>query len=305
MAKTKRLPRRANTIGKKLLGIVLATASQLRSGTDLSADQAKRGMQDLMERNFVRSVAFGCLLPKVSHFFMTPEGLDYFGASVEQRSWHSPAAIGNLLIYDLLKVETVNDIATLCVPDGWEIVGTQWQKPRQPMAAVAAYRHPDHDSLAYRVFCFTSPMDNQWELCARFQELPESLAEQALSPTDDFYPAELCIVDTDEWSAARALTVADALLFGWISSGQIKAWYYDGDGWRVSDGLSAITGSTPAELVPFADPVKATTNPLRPVASGRKLGGLYFDRILSPNPPMDTGGRREDSGRGVSELQGR
>ena len=28
-------------------------------------------------------------------------------------------------------------------------------------------------------------------------------------------------------------------------------------------------------------------------------------RVLSPNPPKDTDGRREDSGRGVRELQGR
>ena len=31
--------------------------------------------------------------------------------------------------------------------------------------------------------------------------------------------------------------------------------------------------------------------------------GLRF--LLSPNPPMDTDGRRENSGRGVRELQGR
>ena len=31
----------------------------------------------------------------------------------------------------------------------------------------------------------------------------------------------------------------------------------------------------------------------------------YLDSRLIPNPPMDTDGRREDSGRGVRELQGR
>ena len=35
---------------------------------------------------------------------------------------------------------------------------------------------------------------------------------------------------------------------------------------------------------------------------GGKL--LYFD-VLSPNPPKDTDGRREESGRGVRELQGK
>ena len=282
MSKGKQLPKRAETMGRKLLGMVMATTSQLRSGTDLSAAQAKRGMQDLRERNFVRSVAFGCLLPKVDHHFLTTEGLDFFEASDEQRSWHSLDAVGNLLIYDLLKVEAVNDIATLCVTDGWKLEGVQWFEGQEPaMDAVAAYRHPDHDSPAYRVFCCTSPMNNEWERCRQLEQLPESLRAQAVHPTKSFYPADLCIVEADEWGAARSLSVAVDLLYGWISFSQITAWYYDGDGWRVSDGPSTITGSTPMDLAPFEDLVEATTNSLRPVASGRKLGPRYFDRILN------------------------
>ena len=30
-----------------------------------------------------------------------------------------------------------------------------------------------------------------------------------------------------------------------------------------------------------------------------------MEELISPNPPMDMDGRREDSGRGVRELQGR
>ena len=276
MPKAKGLPRRAETMGEKALGMVLATAAQLRSGTGLTEDQAKRGMQDLRERGFVRSEAFGCLLPKASHFFLTPEGLDYFGASEEQRSWHGLDAIGNLLIYDILRVEAVNEIATLCIPGGWELAGVQWFEGQQPMAAAAAYRHPGHSSLAYRVFCLPSLMDNQWELCLRFEELRESLQAQAVDPKKNFRPAELCIVAADQWGAARSVTLASALLFGWLYPGDIKAWYYGGGGWRVSDGASAITGSTPAEI----DPFDAPTGSLRATASVRKLGPRRFGHIL-------------------------
>ena len=283
MAKLKPLPKRAEIMGEKLGGMVLATTRQLRSGTDLSEDQAKRAMQDLREREFVSSVSFGCLLPKVDHFVLTPEGLKYFGVSEEQGSWHTVNAVGALLINDPLKVEAVNEIATLCVSDGWKLEGVQWlkgQKPAPAMDAVAVYRHPDHDSPTYRVFCLPSLMNNQWELYAMLQQLPESLRAQALDPTWGGSPWELCIVEADEWGAARSLTMAETLLFGWISSGRIKAWYYDGEGWRVSDGLSAITGSTPTALIPFANPVEGTTTSLRPVANERSIGGRYFDRIF-------------------------
>ena len=39
----------------------------------------------------------------------------------------------------------------------------------------------------------------------------------------------------------------------------------------------------------------------RPPPDGGNKAGL----LLSPNPPVDTDGRREDSGRGVRELQAR
>ena len=43
-----------------------------------------------------------------------------------------------------------------------------------------------------------------------------------------------------------------------------------------------------------------------PVMIGGPLATYNWDAVLSPNPPKDTDGRREDSGRGwVRELQGR
>ena len=40
-------------------------------------------------------------------------------------------------------------------------------------------------------------------------------------------------------------------------------------------------------------------------AVGNVSGMAYVGLLLNPNPPMDTDGRREDSGRGVRELQAR
>ena len=295
MAHTKSLPTRAEVTGRKLVRRVLATAKQLVD-EGLSEDQVKRGLTDLMERSFIRKVTFGCLLTSSDHYFLTSEGLDYLGASDEERSWHSLDAVGSLLIYNIVQVEAVNDLSTLDVADGWKLEGIQWYVGSElAMDAVAAYRHPDYDSPAYRVFLVLSPMDNQWELCARLEQLRESLQEQALAPAQTFYPADVCIVAADEWGAARSLVMADAvlsggMLFGGISSSQLKAWYYsnewrvsDGrrvfDGWRVSDGLSAITGSKPYDLASFAEIIDVCTNPLRPVANDRSLGGQYFDRI--------------------------
>ena len=290
MAKTKALPTRAELTGRKLVRRVLATAKQL-ADEELSQDQAKRGLKDLMEMNFVRRVTFGCLLPNADHYFLTPEGLDYLGASDEERSWHSLDAVGVLLIYYILQVEAVNDVATLDVADGWKLEGVQWYLGSElAMDAVAAYRHPDHNSPAYRVFLVLSPMDNQWELCARLEQLRESLQGQALDPALAFYPADVCIVAADEWGAARSLVMACTVLFNWISYYQIKAWYYSNewrvsngrrvlDGWRVSDGLSAINGSAPRNLASFAEILEVCTNPLRPVANDKSLGGQHFDRI--------------------------
>ena len=89
MARDRNLPVRAETMGGQLLNRALSSTSQLRSGTELSEDQAKRGMQDLRKMNLVTSVDYGCRLSYGSHDFFTEEGLNHFAASDEQRSWHS------------------------------------------------------------------------------------------------------------------------------------------------------------------------------------------------------------------------
>ena len=98
-------------------------------------------MQDLKKRKLVTSVNYGCRLSYGSHHYFTEEGLDFFAASDEQRSWHSQDAIGNLLVYDLPKVEAVHDIAIKFATDGWPLAGIQWYE-RKAMAAVAVVWPP-------------------------------------------------------------------------------------------------------------------------------------------------------------------
>ena len=57
-------------------------------------------------------------------------------------------------------------------------------------------------------------------------------------------------------------------------------------------------------IIPFIV-AEVTDEPRGPDEAREVLGGFGF-AVFSPNPPKDTDGRREDSGRGwVRELQGR
>ena len=276
MARDEKLPMRAQTMGDRLLDRVLSSTAQLRAGTGLSGDQAKRGMQDLVQMRMAGSVSYGCRLPQAGHHFLMEEGLDHFGASDEQRSWHSRDAIGNLVVYDLPKVESVHDIAPRFAADGWALSRIQFYE-RKAMAAIAEYRHPDRHLPAYQVFCIPSVIDNQWELCSRLGQLPGELSAQTLDPDQFFFSPGLALVAEDAWGACQALDMARGILSWWVDPAHITAWYHDGDGWRVSDAKSVITGGAPAELSPLTE----SPEPLPAVASARRLGPRRFDRIIS------------------------
>ena len=269
------LPKRAETMGRALLDRPLFTTNQLRSGTGLSEDQAKWGIQDLRDNEFIASVEFGALLLGVNHHWLTEEGLDYFRATDVQRSWHGQHGVGNLVIYDMLKVEAVNDLAVLFANRSWKLSGIQWCEG-EPMAAVVAYLHPDHEWPAYQLFCMSSMMENHRELFSRLQQLPDGILGHSLNPDEPFYPAGPSIVADNEWGAAQALGMAQALLSGWVSGANITGWYHGGDSSYVSDGWSAQTGITPTQISPLETP----TDPLRLAPSARKLGPRRFDRIV-------------------------
>ena len=82
-------------------------------------------------------------------------------------------------------------------------------------------------------------------------------------------------------------------------------------GWRITRADGTEVPSEPWSCVPGTEPISHSDLPpddevsrfLRGVAE-RTIHDLA-DASLSPNPPKDTAGRREDSGGGVRELQGR
>ena len=269
------LPERAEIMGRALLVKPLFTTSQLRAGTDLSEDQAKRAIKDLRKKKFIASVEFGALLPGVKHHWLTEEGLDYFGATNVQRSWHGPHGIGNFLIYDMFRVEAVNDLAVLFATRDWKLSAMQWFEG-EPMAAVAAYSHRDHKWPAYQLFCMASMMENHRELFNRLRQLQHSIDGYSLNPDEKFYPAGLSIVSDNEWGAAKALGMAQALLSSWVPGANITGWYHGGDSWYASDGWSAETGTAPTQITPLETPI----DPLRATPSVRKLGRRRFDRIV-------------------------
>lgn len=134
----KPLPEVAESVGRKILGMVLSSTEELRAILNLSDDEVSDGLRILKRRKFVAGAEVGCLLPGVHRWWLTPLGLDHFGASDEQRSWHSPAGLSRLIYHDLLKVEVVNSIAVRYLTKGRSLSRIQ-RCERQPMTAFAEY----------------------------------------------------------------------------------------------------------------------------------------------------------------------
>ena len=84
------------------------------------------------------------------------------------------------------------------------------------------------------------------------------------------------MVAASEWGAARALTMAQAVLYEWVPLKRITGWHHSGDAWHMSDGWSLVDGTPPEGVPRFLPPVSA----LRPAASVRQLGRRRFDRLL-------------------------
>ena len=273
----------AEQIGRQLVRRVLTTTRELRISNEWSPDQIKRGMRELKDHGLVASIELGCLLPSAPRSYLTDEGLDYFGASAEERSWHGPGCLVNMVSYDLPRLEAADAVAPHLATGGWRLCGTQlYEWEQDPMVAVAEYRHPDFQGPAYVVFCWASMMDSQAEIYYRLQDLPELLASQAVDPTEPFFPAGLAILAAEEWSGARALSMAATVLSWWVPQGRTTAWYCRDGEWYVSDGISLHDGIRPEE-VPVLRPQAGL---LRPVASVRQLGrrrvqNLAKDRLRS------------------------
>ena len=269
-------PARAAQVGNELFCTVLTSASQVVTGTALSEDQVKRGLRDLKRQGFVETHELGCLLPAVPLVRFTEKGLDHFEATEQDRSWLGSDGLGNLVLYHLAKVEAVNAVSLFYATGGWRLWKIHWYE-RQPMIAAGEYRHPEHRAPAYLVFCWASMMDTQRELFERLEALPEAMQAQSIEPNYPFYPAGLAFVANGEWGAARALCMAHAVLDPWVESGSIAGWYYGGNGWCVSDAVSALTGVAPEGIPPLLEPIDR----LRPSISTRKLGTRKLENVLA------------------------
>ena len=140
----------------------------------MSADQAKRELRDLGKVGLVGSAELECLPPGVSRLRFTESGLGHFGASDEERSWHRPDGLGNVILYDLPQDRgREHRSALLC---------------DRRMVAAAEYRHPDLHAPAYLPLCWAYMMDTQRELVERLEALPEAMQSQSVYPDERFGP---------------------------------------------------------------------------------------------------------------------
>lgn len=248
----KPLSRDAELMGRRLLKLPLASTEELRAGTGLSAKRARAAVKELDEGKFQDSAELGCRLPAVRRRWLLDKGLNHFGASAEERSWHSEAGLGNQILYHLPKVEAVNSVASKLSTEDWLLSATHWYRNQEVMAA-AEYINP-RGLVAYRVFAQASAMDKPEVLYYLLQGIPSSVQAQCEVPDAEFRPSGLCIVADSEWWAGQALSMAWDILHGWVDGLEISAWYYGHDGWYVSNGRSVRTGRPPEVLQTSLEP---------------------------------------------------
>ena len=286
--KREHLPERAELVGKALLGMALFSTSELSIAKGLSKHQVGRGLEDLQDKKFLGSAELGCQRTGVPLMWLTPAGLDHFGASAAERSWHDPAGVGNSVLYDLSIVEAVNSItcwySTALLP-----LSRIWRYARkQPMCAAAEYCRPGGPKATV-VFCRVSLLEKQVVLFYRLAALPAAMQAQAMDPDEPFHPDELCLIAPDEFAAVQALQMACAILPQWVPPRCITAWYPSDGGWRVCDGYSLEHGGTRPRSAPRL--VTARGHSLRPSTNIRKLGKLTLEGILKRGPWAGRGGR--------------
>ena len=281
------LPEGAEILARRMLCRQVPTTSQLLGGPELSEGQVKRWLRHLKEEGLVTSIEFGCVRPGVSHHLLTPELLDLLGASEEERSLHGQGPVGNRLLYDLPKMEAVNEISEMYAGEGWILSRIQ-PCERELVSAIVEYLEPTLRWPAYQVICAPSLGQSQRYLANRFELVQETVRTLAGLPEDRSLRASLCIVADDAWEAGRAMAMAVAMTgvtaSGWLSPEDVSVWYHSGNTWYVSDGRSLVDGEAPTGLPPLNLEPALRKRRLPLTANDRKLGRQTLAGIMERSP---------------------
>ena len=276
MEKPKSLSSNALRLLRQLVGTVLSTRRDLVADTELSPDQAKRGIRELSRAGMISSVEAVGPVAAVPWHWANERGLDLVQASDVQRSWHGDAGVANLLTYDTAKVAAVHAVARHFASGGWRVSEIH-PFEREPMFATVEYSHPEKSIPAYLVICCPSMMETQAELAAKIEAIPRAIQSYSEDACGTFSPAGLAFTAAGEWGAVGALRLATALLSEWVPPAAITAWYPGGDGWLFSTGASVLDGTPPTRAPELLPPISA----LRPPPSIRKLGKRTLKGVIA------------------------
>lgn len=258
----------------------LVSCAEIAYANGLDEARVMEAARFLERRGFLRSVSFGCLMPRTARYCLTPGYVDagsWNDYAPDIVSWHSDDAIGCLLRYDMPRVEAINQVAVRYVPGGWELEGVAWVDG-DAVQAVGLYgwkRSPHIKGLVY--FVWVSRWDTEQEVWERLTDLPDAasaIAEPSL-------PANVVLVGDDRWAVTGALPMAvERLKASGVAPSQIAAWTWAG-GWQAASGASLLGGA--------ARPFKPTLAPVEPERfawprSRRSLGRMKLETVMDGCP---------------------
>ena len=173
---------RAELLGQKLRRLVLPIASQLRAGTGYLRTRPSGSCGTSERWGWWAAPSWG-----VSRLRFTESGLAHFGASDEERSWHRPDGLGNVILYDLPQDRGREHRSALLCDRRMDTVAS-------PLLRTAADGRgcgvppPYLHAPAYLPLCWAYMMDTQRELVERLEALPEAMQSQSVYPDERFGP---------------------------------------------------------------------------------------------------------------------
>ncbi len=258
----------------------LVSCPEMARAKGLDEAEVMEAAQFLQKRGLLRSVAFGCLMPRTARYSLAPEYVDggsWSDLAPAVVSWHSDDGMGCLLRYDMPRVEGINQVAVRYVVDGWELDGVAWLE-RSALQAVAWYSWkaaPHVKAAVY--FVWVSQWDTERDVSERLADLPGAVSRI----TDPGFPGSVVLIGADRWAVARALPMAvESLRVSGVEPAHVAAWTYAG-GWQAASGASMLDGAAR----PFT-PTLATVRLDRFVwpRSRRRLGRMKLETVINGCP---------------------